>query len=205
MKKLALIAMTALLFAAFVSCQTSGTSTAAVTPKPTPAPVVAAPVFDITKSWTFEDTTVWTSSLTDGKAYAGLTAVGLGIGVSAIPAAQLPKTALINGKTINLTQRLQLPKLSTPASGALKVPMAGPGTLVIACLSSGSTAARDLVITNGKKELFRKTLTMVVASEADIISYTYTDADQKSGDGNVYLYTDDPGGAITLYYLGIAK
>jgi len=182
-----------MVFAAFVACQSGGAA---------PEPM---PTFDIVKSWTFEDKAVWPATLSSETSYAGITATSMGILIGPIPPAQLPKTATINGKTIDLTTRLQLPKNGNRSTGALKIPMEGPCTLVFACLSSGDSAERELILSNGKKDIFKKFLQFVTMKEANIVFYKYTAEDHASGDGNLYVYTNDLGGAITLYYIGIAK
>jgi lysophospholipase L1-like esterase len=142
-------------------------------------------------TWLFSDA-VWPSGNETDGIYGGVKSLGC-LSATTLSGAST-KTGTLAGTSTSFTVRWQLPKNGSATSGYLAIPVVGPCNVYVAGLSSSSSTARNIVITDGTTPM---TYSLPVSGSAPVeSSYTYT-----GGPGLVYVYCNDTGGACSLYGL----
>ena len=142
-------------------------------------------------TWLFSDAGWPSGNETDG-IYNGVTS--LGCLSTSTPSGASARTGTLAGTTTNFTARWQLPKNGSTATGYLAIPVVGPCTVYVSGLSSSSSTARNIVITDGTTPM---TYALPATGSAPVeSSYTYA-----GGPGVVYVFCSDTGGACSLYGL----
>jgi hypothetical protein len=142
-------------------------------------------------TWLFSDAGWPSGNETDG-VYNGVKS--LGCLSASTPSGASARTGTLAGTTTGFTARWQLPKNGSTATGFLAIPVVGPCTVYVAGLSSSSSTARNIVVTDGTTPM---TYSLPASGSAPVeSSYTYT-----GGPGVVYVYCNDTGGACSLYGL----
>jgi lysophospholipase L1-like esterase len=142
-------------------------------------------------TWLFSDA-VWPSGNETDGTYNGVTS--LGCSSSTTPSGASARTGTLAGTSTSFTSRWQLPKNGSTMAGYLAIPVVGPCSVYAAGLSSSSSTARNIVMTDGTTPM---TYSLPVAASAPMdCGYTYT-----GGPGVVYVYCSDTGGACSLYGL----
>jgi len=142
-------------------------------------------------TWLFSDAGWPSGNETDG-IYNGVRS--LGCLSASTPSGASARTGTLAGASTSFTARWQLPKTGSATTGYLAIPVVGPCNVYVAGLSSSSSTARNIVITDGTTPM---TYSLPASGAAPVeSSYTYT-----GGPGVVYVYCSDTGGACSLYGL----
>jgi hypothetical protein len=141
-------------------------------------------------TWLFSDAGWPSGNETDG-IYDGVTSLGC-LSANTLSGTSA-RTGTLAGTSTSFTVRWQLPKNGSTTTGYLAIPVVGACNVYVAGLSSSSSAARNIVITDGTTPM---TCSLPVGSAPVECSYTYT-----GGPGVVYVYCNDSGGACSLYGL----
>jgi len=161
-----------------------------------------AGVISATKIWTFESDAIYgTTSPVPAGAYDDLTFVD-GTTVRDLSA----RTADVDGVTYNFTNRLRLQKTGSTTAKAIKISVSGPCTIFIAVNSGSSTLGitRDLTVSNGTTTI--KTFTLNDASNDPLVAVTPITVDSydyTGGATDLYFYTAQTSGAVSLYLLEV--
>jgi len=142
-------------------------------------------------TWLFSDAGWPSGNETDG-IYNGVRSFGCSS--ASTPSGASAKTGTLAGTSTSFTARWQLPKNGSTTTGYLAIPVVGPCNVYVAGLSSSSTTARNIVITDGTAPM---TYSLPASGSGPVeSSYTYT-----GGPGVVYVYCNDTAGACSLYGL----
>jgi lysophospholipase L1-like esterase len=142
-------------------------------------------------TWYFSDSG-WPAGTEADGVYNGVTSAGC----STLTSGSSTRTGTLAGTAKTFTMRWQIPKNGSTTAGYLAIPVVGPCTVYVAGLSSGSSAARNIVINDGTTPQ-TYLLPANTSSTAPIdCAYTYT-----GGPGVVYVYCTDLSGACSLYGL----
>ena len=142
-------------------------------------------------TWLFSDA-VWPSGNETDGIYNGVTS--LGCLTASTPSGASSRTGTLAGASMSFTARWQLPKNGSTTTGYLAIPVVGPCNVYVAGLSSSSSTARNIVITDGTTPM---TYSLPATGAAPVeSSYMYP-----GGPGVVYVYCNDTAGACSLYGL----
>jgi len=140
-------------------------------------------------TWLFSDAG-WPSGNEIDGIYNGVKSLGCS-SASTLSGASA-RTGTLLGTNVSFTARWQLPKNGSTTTGYLAIPVVGPCNVYVAGLSSSSSTARNIVITDGTTPM---TYSLPAGGSPTVeSSYTYT-----GGPGLVYVYCSDTGGACALY------
>ena len=142
-------------------------------------------------TWLFSDAGWPSGNETDG-VYGGVRSLGCSSATTLSGASA--RTGTLAGTSTSFTARWQLPKNGSTTTGYLAIPVVGPCNVYVAGLSSSSSTARSIVITDGTTPM---TYSLPATGSAPVdVSYPYA-----GPPGVVYVYCIDTAGACSLYGL----
>jgi lysophospholipase L1-like esterase len=160
--------------------------------------VSAAPIVAGTSgiTWLFSDSG-WPASVEADGLYNGITSYGC----SSVTCGASSRSGTLAGTSYSFTNRWQMPKNGSTASGYLAIPVVGPCTVHVAALSSTSDATKVRTMEISDKtntSSYSLDVNKTGVSPADC-SFSYT----SSSPGTVYVYCTSPSAAASLYGIAV--